>query len=383
MRLTLPRRALNRLLIDPVVESHVLSTYSDTVKATLPADDPRTQHVRQVLDLKDGDLLRTGVIDHGLENESTVRWLPAANGSNTEGQQEQQQQLEITFHDPHILTRRTERPRLSLLLALPPPRVLDRILPLVSSLGVDRLYLTNAAKVGKGYFSSHFLHRKAPEAEITNRKLREALRIGLEQAGNSTALPSVTVHRALRELLKELDSTNHGNNTTNAIDCDDATIPPVSSSVASSSGSFSSSLDSHSPRAPLRVLAHPATASKRRRPLPHYHEIDPRGHPRGGMGTEAVRSFTLANVPFPEDKLGRDQKPTMLLAVGPDGGWEDPYELQLLKAHDFQQIHLAGGVGVLKTEVAVGALLTRCHERLESLEGRQGLKEKGTDLPSR
>ena len=378
MRLTLPRRALNRLLIDPVVESHVLSNYSDTVKATLPADDPRTQHVRQVLDLKDGDLLRTGVIDHGLENMSTVRWLPAANGGNSEGQQ-QQQQLEITFHDPHILTRRTERPRLSLLLALPPPRVLARILPLVSSLGVDRLYLTNASKVGKGYFSSHFLHRKAPEAEITNRMLREALRIGLEQAGNSTALPLVTIHRSLRELLKELDSGLHGNNTTNAIDCDDATLPPVFSCVASSSHSFSSSLDLHPPRAPLRVLAHPATASKRRRPLPHYHGIDP----RGGMGTEVARSYTLANVPFPEDKLSRDQKPTMLLAVGPDGGWEDPYELQLLKAHDFQQIHLAGGVGVLKTEVAVGALLTRCHERLESLEGRQGLKEKGTDLPSR
>lgn len=50
----------------------------------------------------------------------------------------------------------------------------------------------------------------------------------------------------------------------------------------------------------------------------------------------------------------------LLLAVGPEGGWEEPAELDLFREHGFQQVTL--GARTLRTDVAVVSLLAVANE---------------------
>jgi hypothetical protein len=61
-----------------------------------------------------------------------------------------------------------------------------------------------------------------------------------------------------------------------------------------------------------------------------------------------------------EEKARKKAETKILLAVGPEGGWAEPYELDLFKEHDFQQITL--GTGILRSDVAVVSLLSLAHD---------------------
>uniref|UniRef100_A0A7S4KNT6 16S rRNA (uracil(1498)-N(3))-methyltransferase n=2 Tax=Guillardia theta TaxID=55529 RepID=A0A7S4KNT6_GUITH len=61
----------------------------------------------------------------------------------------------------------------------------------------------------------------------------------------------------------------------------------------------------------------------------------------------------------------------ILVGVGPEAGWQDPYELELLGEHGFQGISL--GPRTYRTEVALISLLALANERLEMAD----LQEKG------
>jgi len=80
-----------------------------------------------------------------------------------------------------------------LLLALPRPKVLRRLLADLACLGVGAIHLTNAWRVERSYFSSPVL---TPEA------IGRYLRLGLEQAGG-VRLPQVVIHRRLMAFLDE------------------------------------------------------------------------------------------------------------------------------------------------------------------------------------
>ncbi|HJW33306.1 MAG TPA: 16S rRNA (uracil(1498)-N(3))-methyltransferase [Holophagaceae bacterium] len=82
---------------------------------------------------------------------------------------------------------------LTLLLALPRPKVLNRVLASAASLGVARLVLLNAWKVEKAYW-------KSPRMEPAN--LREQLILGLEQA-RDTALPDLQVERLFKPFVED------------------------------------------------------------------------------------------------------------------------------------------------------------------------------------
>lgn len=85
----------------------------------------------------------------------------------------------------------------SLLLALPRPKILRKVLQAAAAMGVKRVALVGSYRVEKSYFASPLL---APEA------IREQLLLGLEQ-GRDTILPAVTVSRFFKPFVEdELDA---------------------------------------------------------------------------------------------------------------------------------------------------------------------------------
>src|SRR5438067_5500730 len=142
----------------------------------------RLVHAREVLRLTSGDTLRVGVLG----------------GGTGVGQVLQLDERELV-----ILTSLTEpppsRPGVDLLLALPRPKALRRILPSAASLGVDRIVLVNAARVEKSYFDSKVLA-----------SVEELSMLGLEQA-RDTILPQVLVRERFRPYVEdELDPMFEG-----------------------------------------------------------------------------------------------------------------------------------------------------------------------------
>ena len=84
-------------------------------------------------------------------------------------------------------------PAVDLLLALPRPKVMRRLWPQLAALGVRRIVLTNAEKVERNYFDTHWLSEDV---------YRPLLIEGLEQSGD-TRLPQVRICRRLKPLLED------------------------------------------------------------------------------------------------------------------------------------------------------------------------------------
>lgn len=140
----------------------------------------RARHVLQVLQLKEGDVLRVGILDGPLGTAEVVRI-------------EKPETIELSCRLDRALP---PRPRVDLLLALPRPKVMRRLWSPLAALGVGRIVLTAAWKVERNYFDTHILDPAS---------YRPLLIEGLEQA-RDTRLPEVIVRRAFKPWVEdELD----------------------------------------------------------------------------------------------------------------------------------------------------------------------------------
>jgi RsmE family RNA methyltransferase len=219
-------------------------------RAILSAGQAR--HAREVLRVVPGQDLRVGLVD-GPRGIGRVLQI----GNSVE--------LECTFEQqpPSI-------PDIDLLLALPRPKVMQRLWAQLAALGVGHVILTNAARVERNYFDTHVLDPGV---------YRPLLIEGLQQA-QDTRLPRVSIHRRFRPLVED-------------------------------------DLDALSP-SDLRLAAHPS---------PHATPI------AGAWMRGAART---------------------LLAVGPEGGWDD-FELRLLTDRGFSLVSL--GSRTLRADTACVALM--------------------------
>ncbi len=86
-----------------------------------------------------------------------------------------------------------ERRGVDLLLGMPRPKVLKRILPALASLGIDRIVLVNAATVEKSYFATPLL---APGS------IAELFSLGLEQSRDTVA-PTLSLETLFRPFVED------------------------------------------------------------------------------------------------------------------------------------------------------------------------------------
>mmetsp|Transcript_19693 Transcript_19693/g.27695 ORF Transcript_19693/g.27695 Transcript_19693/m.27695 type:complete len:420 (-) Transcript_19693:14-1273(-) len=331
---------LNRFLFDleEINEIEVTKERERIPIVTLPKEDYRTIHAAKTLGLLNGDFIRAGVVldsgDHsyksstslekktnvnlsGIEDkacyaglitdEAQIEWLaegkikkpqPTKNGKPPGSLRIILKSLTVPFNniDSHFSQPSSNsignKHSISLILALPRPLQLGRILPMVAQMGIDHLVLISAQKVPKDYFGSHLLR--------TPTEIRRLLIEGLCQAGDVN-LPRITVAKQFKAFVED-------------------------------------DLDSLFPKNEwARVIAHPQRLQDSEKPA-RFRDIEfpiQNDHEAEGTGNVA---------------------PKVVLAVGPEGGWAEPYELDKFKEQGFQQVTL--GPRILRSDVAVISLLT-------------------------
>jgi len=140
----------------------------------------RHEHARAVLRVQAGETLRVGVRGGRCGTGEVV----------SEGPEGLRLRLTLDSEPP-------PRSGVSLVLAMPRPKALRRVIPAVASLGVERVVLVNAARVEKSYFDSRIL---APAV------LDGLIDLGLEQA-RDTRPPVIEIRDRFRPFVEdELDT---------------------------------------------------------------------------------------------------------------------------------------------------------------------------------
>ncbi len=137
----------------------------------------RAEHIRKILRGTIGDSVRVGMLG-GLLGTGCI--LEMAGNSIV---------LQV-----HLATEPPAFPPTDLILAVPRPIMLKRVLAQAVSMGVDRIFLTNANRVEKSFFSSTL---------IRNNAFAEPLLLGLEQAID-TSPPEISVHPRFRPFVEDL-----------------------------------------------------------------------------------------------------------------------------------------------------------------------------------
>jgi RsmE family RNA methyltransferase len=164
---------LNLLLLDP----------TEVVSGEVTLTGRRAEHLLQVLRVVPGDTVRVGVIRGKLGNGRVL----AIEGGEV--------RLAVTIERQPICDLQVE-----LILALPRPIMLQRILKQATVLGVRRFHLIRSRRVEKSFFHSPVL---APE------KIRSILVDGMEQAMD-TWLPEVTIHHQFKPFIEDVLPTLSG-----------------------------------------------------------------------------------------------------------------------------------------------------------------------------
>lgn len=149
--------------------------------------DRRLNHIQDVHRAEAGERLRVGLLGGQMGHGQLLRL------------ESSEAELQITLQTPP-----PAKLPVTLLLALPRPKMLRRVLQTVACMGVPRLVLLNSYRVEKSFWQTPFLEPLA---------IREQLLLGLEQA-RDTVLPDVMIEKRFKpfveDRLPQLATGTHG-----------------------------------------------------------------------------------------------------------------------------------------------------------------------------
>ncbi|MBP5100526.1 16S rRNA (uracil(1498)-N(3))-methyltransferase [Pseudomonas protegens] len=138
--------------------------------------DRRLTHMQDVHRVAVGDSLRVGRIGGLMGSAQVLRLEPA------------EAELQVSLDQPP-----PAKLPLTLVLALPRPKMLRRVFQTIATMGVPRLVLVNSYRVEKSFWQTPFLE---PET------IREHLVLGLEQA-RDTVLPDVLIEKRFKPFVED------------------------------------------------------------------------------------------------------------------------------------------------------------------------------------
>ncbi|WP_278414078.1 16S rRNA (uracil(1498)-N(3))-methyltransferase [Stutzerimonas kunmingensis] len=138
--------------------------------------DRRLTHLQQVHRAEAGEQLRVGRVGGNIGSGQLLR-LDA-----------HEAELQVSFDQPP-----PAKLPVTLLLALPRPKMLRRVLQTVAAMGVPRLVLLNSYRVEKSFWQTPFLEPAA---------IHEQLILGLEQA-RDTILPEVIIEKRFKPFVED------------------------------------------------------------------------------------------------------------------------------------------------------------------------------------
>ncbi|MEX6675271.1 16S rRNA (uracil(1498)-N(3))-methyltransferase [Pseudomonas sp. W2Oct36] len=138
--------------------------------------DRRLKHMQEVHRSEVGDSLRVGRVNGLLGSAQLLRL------------ETREAELSVSFeHAPPA------KLPLTLILALPRPKMLRRVFQTVATMGVPRVILVNSYRVEKSFWQTPFLEPAA---------IREQLILGLEQARDSV-LPEIVIEKRFKPFVED------------------------------------------------------------------------------------------------------------------------------------------------------------------------------------
>lgn len=157
----------------------VLLTAQDFVtdNTAVIRDARRCEHIRSVHNANVGDPLKVGLVN-GKMGSAQLQAIDAA---------------EITLANINLDCLPPPALPLTLLLGLPRPKMLKRILQTVATLGVKKIILINSYRVEKSYWQTPWLTPEAIQAQLI---------LGLEQACD-THLPEVRLAKRFKPFVED------------------------------------------------------------------------------------------------------------------------------------------------------------------------------------
>lgn len=253
----------------------------------------RALHIREVLKLKVGDRLRVGEIGIGLGTAEVVEILEGG----------------VRLR-PGELVLEVPRVQRDIILAMPRPQSLKKILQSIATMEVGRICIISSERVERSYFSSPLLREE---------NLFEQLRLGLEQ-GMSTLVPQIEIFPSIKPRNNE---------------------------------KFAGWLEEHFPKSDFqRSIGHVLDSNTPSSFAPLSQK---------GRGQKQERKNLGMGTLFGQDNIGMP----CVFAIGPEGGWSAG-EVGVFLSAGFHPFSL--GPRILRVETALVATLAQ-HELLLMMWG--------------
>ncbi|KAL0050615.1 hypothetical protein WJX82_003523 [Trebouxia sp. C0006] len=334
--ITLQVSARNRILFEASELQH-------DGRLNLALQDDRSTHLIQVLKLQPQDQVKVGIVNGPFGQATVLHTQP-----------------EIVLQCQHWQNP-PKLDQLYLVLAMPRPKVMKRLWSTLACLGVMRVYITGAEKVEKVYFASHALKPERFYPELIH---------GAEQAGD-TRLPAVffskSLHASLAAVQTAVEYTNPSQQAPKpaakaATSAPDSNVPTeaikllahtvgglsVHQAVASHMAGHSNSSVQAAKHLSSDEAYWASTGLGDQIGSDSQHSCDrltaAGGELRvGGQWQDNLIGQSIADNERQHSAIGRpitgsgtQDRPVVVLAIGPEGGWVDSEIALLTDQYGFQ-----------------------------------------------
>ena len=295
----------------------LLENESSTVLVRLRQSDERFEHLRQVLKKTNkGDEFKATILNERL-----------ATGRILSYDEDERSVLIEILSTKEEEAKEEKMVTVSLILAMPRPKVLRRLLSVFAQFGVENVHMFSAEKTERCYFQSEVLTEDVLVREFTR---------GVEQNALDFKFPNASKCRNLNAVLEALLSS--GDEEGRAEREENIAKRVNGKKGANFEWLLRSMRDEEEgeggeERRRINLLAHPSSASV--------------------SVTEALAQ---------EKSAISTNRVEILLAVGPEGGWSEE-EVRTFETFDFVNVGL--GNRVFTTDVATIALLSSINEYVE------------------